>query len=45
MEKNVAMTSFYCLACKTWEKIVFYVIIRRGKKPGLCCFLSVKKLT
>ena len=40
--KNVAMVSFYCLVSKIWKKIVFYVIVRRKKTPGLCCFLSAK---
>ena len=34
MKKNVAMESFYCLVCKIWKKIVFYVVTRREKAPG-----------
>ena len=43
--KNIVVTSFYCFVCKIWKKIVFYVVIRRGKKPGLSCFLYAKRLT
>ena len=42
MKKNIAMISFYCLVSKIWKKIVFYVIIRRGKAPDLCYFLIAK---
>ena len=45
VKKNVAMASFYCLVGKIRKKIVFYVVIRREKTPGLCCFLKAKNIT
>ena len=42
MKKNVAMASFYCLVSKIWKKIVFYVVIKREKMAGLCCFFNTK---
>ena len=44
MKKNVAMASFYCLVGKIRKrKTVFYVVIRREKTSGLCCFLRAKR--
>ena len=44
MKKNVAIASFYCLVSKIRKrKTVFYVVIRRGKTSGLCCFLRAKR--
>ena len=37
MKRNVAIASSCCLINKIGKKIVLYVIIRRGKMPGLCC--------
>ena len=36
MKRNVAIASFHCLVGKIWKKIVFYVVIGRGK-DGLVC--------
>ena len=32
MKETVAMGNFHCLVGKIWKKIVFYVVIRRGRK-------------
>ena len=39
MEKDVAMTSFYCLASRIWKKVVFYVGVK-GEKNNLVCVIS-----
>ena len=42
MNKNVAVTSFYGLVSKIGKKIAFYVVLRKEKTLGLCCFLNAK---
>ena len=43
MKKNVAVTSFYGLVGKIWKKNSILSCFKKGKTPGLCCFLSTKK--
>ena len=40
--KNVAMENFIVWFVKIENKTVFYVVMRREKTFGLCCFLSAK---
>ena len=42
MKNNAAMESFYCFVCKIWKKSNLCCITRRGKTPGLHCFLNAK---
>ena len=39
------MTNFHCLVNEIWEKIVFYVVVRREKTSSLYCFLGAKNST
>ena len=40
-EEEYSYGKFYFLVSKMW-KIVFYIVIRREKTPGLCYFRSAK---